>query len=120
MLLIYNNINEISCLSLKNDVWPESSAAGAAPRPGSGLRMDRSTESQSERPECAFGLSHPSPLKSQVWACHGTVGKAVHHRRCRERAEIRGYIVGNADLQQSCGLVERANLQQAEMAAGTV
>lgn len=31
-----------------------------------------------------------------------------------------GYIVGNAGLQQSCGLVERADLQQAEMAAGAV
>lgn len=60
------------------------------------------------------------PLKSHVWACHGTVGRAVHHRRCRERSEIRGYIVGNADLQQLCGLVERANLQQAEMAAGAI
>jgi hypothetical protein len=31
-----------------------------------------------------------------------------------------GYIARNSDLQQLCGLVERANLQQAEMAAGAI
>lgn len=51
----------------------------------------------------------------------GSVGGAVADHRQRDgRSELRRKIVRNAGHQQSCGLEERANLQQREMAAGAV
>ena len=59
--------------------------------------------------------------QESVWACHGTFGRAVHSSSVPWNDPKSGAVSsGNADLQQPCGLVERANLQRSGMAADAV